>query len=138
LTQVPDLLATVGRRDIHDEAIHIHDVNVHGFAKQAAQRGLEPEFANFEQWLNAGLPWVRICRPENLQALSLDVQPIRDPNVEVSKFHPALEASRERLNDAGTQNGLRSRNHQANTDDRSGNKNQEEAGDPTPSAALSS
>jgi hypothetical protein len=65
------------------------------------------------------------------------VQAIRNPDAQVSKFHPAFEPSRERLDDTGTQNGLRPRNHQANADHRSGNKNQEETGDPTPPAALS-
>ena len=66
--------------------LYVDDVHVHGRAKQAAQRGLKTELANFEQRLDADFatdsdPWPRkssaLCRPhEGHPRSTREVRPV--------------------------------------------------------------
>ena len=59
---------------------------------------------------------------------------IRDPHVKFGQFHPAFEASRQRIDDPGTQDRLRPRDHDPDAYNRHGKKDYEHSEDPAPSA----
>ena len=95
------------RRNIHRKSAHVDRIQLHRLTKQVAQRSLEMEFRNIEQRLNAWLSGIGIGRAIDLESLTRNVKPIRDPNVKLRKFHATLETSRQRLDHSTAQDWLR-------------------------------
>jgi hypothetical protein len=105
---------------------------MHGFAKKACYGGLEAEFSDFEQGLDAGLPRIRIGQSIDLQPLSIDVHAIRDPDVKVGKLDATLKSGGKSFNDPVSQDRLRPNHDDANDGNRKDHERESDAGNPLP------
>ncbi len=88
---------------------------------------MKAEFCDCNQRLNPWLVDIRIRLSKNLEPSARHFQAIRHPNVKFRHLDFALKASRQSLDDAGAEHGLRVRSQEKCGENK---KHQEEEGDP--------